>query len=198
MNDRLPTTNATSLPTVSALPESWIAKIFAKFEARYGSLFLDRWRDCNMSNVMQTWAEELSGFADQPERISYALQSLADERFPPTLPEFIAACRKAPAKPSGPALAYKPTPEDEERSRQAAEQASRVVKRRASDGIDTFWATHPKTHAQLKLVFEAAAKDQRFSPCVAEMVADGICTEDGHLLKLYRDGQWYPVSRKAA
>lgn len=133
MNDRLPTLNATSQPTASALPESWIAKIFAKFEARYGSLFLDRWRDCNMANVMETWAEELAGFADQPERIAYALKSLADERFPPTLPEFIAACRRAPAKSSGPALVHRLTPEQIESNRKRiAEISAQLAKDKAA------------------------------------------------------------------
>ena len=42
------------------LPDAWISKIFSKFEARYGSLFIDRWRDCDMANVRETWAEELA------------------------------------------------------------------------------------------------------------------------------------------
>lgn len=90
------------------LPENWIKKIFTTFEGRYGTLFKDRWKGCNLDNVMQTWREELAGFADQPERIGHALKSLADEKFPPTLPEFIAACRRAPGKEAA-ALPYKPT-----------------------------------------------------------------------------------------
>lgn len=181
-------------PDLAPLPNSWIAKIFAKFEGRYGSLFIDRWKDCNMTNVMETWAEELAGFADQPDRIAYALRALADHKFPPTLPEFIAACRHAPAKDSAPALGYTPTAEDRQRTREAAEAAAKALKPKVSDGIDRHWATHPRSALQLKMIFDAAKRDQRFAPCVAEMVADGICTADGHLLKQYRDRQFFKVA----
>jgi hypothetical protein len=199
MNDRMPSTalNATYPANVSALPDSWISKIFAKFEARYGSLFIDRWKDCNMANVRETWAEELANFEDKPECIGHALKVLATSKFPPTLPEFLEACRQAPRK-EAPALRYVPTPEDEERARQAAASAAKVVKKINHDGIDTHWATHPRTVMHLKFIFDAAARDRRFAPCVAEMVRDGICTEDGHLLKFYRDGSWSPVLSRAA
>lgn len=197
MNDRMPVPNATSPPTVSALPESWISKIFAKFEARYGSLFIDRWKDCNMANVRETWAEELANYEDKPECIGHALRALATSKFPPTLPEFLEACRQAPRKEAT-ALRYVPTAEDEERARQAAASAAKAIKKFSGDGIDTHWATHPKSVMHLKFIFDAAKRDQRFKPCVAEMVANGICTEDGHLLRFYRDGQWSPLLRRAA
>jgi len=198
MNDRLPTLNAISPPIASALPDNWISKIFSKFEARYGSLFIDRWRDCDMENVRETWAEELAGFRDQPERIAYALRALGDQPFPPTLPEFIAACRRAPATQSGLALPHKPTADEIERNREMAEKVAASVKAKPSDGIDTHWATHPRGSMHLKLIFDAAKRDQRFEPCIAEMVEKGICTDDGHLLKVYRDRQWQPVQRRAA
>ena len=198
MNDRLPATQNATLPANQrALPESWIEKIFAKFEARYGSLFLDRWRGCNMENVRDTWAEELANFEDKPECIGHALRSLATSKFPPTLPEFLESCRQAPRK-EAPSLRYVPTAEDEERARQAAASAAKVIKKINADGIDTHWATHPRSVMQLKFIFEAAERDQRFRPCIAQMVEQGICTDDGHLLKAYRDGQWWPVVRRAA
>lgn len=111
------------------LPDSWVSKIFARLEGRYGSLFLDRWRGCDMENVRATWAEELGGFRDQPERIAYALKSLADQPFPPTLPEFIAACRRAPANQPL-ALPHKLTPEQiEENKRRLAEMMTTLFKR---------------------------------------------------------------------
>lgn len=198
MNDRLPATqSATSQANQRALPESWIEKIFSKFEARYGSLFLDRWRGCDMENVRATWAEELANFEDKPECIGHALRVLAASKFPPTLPEFLEACRQAPRK-EAPALRHVPTAEDEERARQAAAEAAKVIKKISGDGIDTHWATHPKSVQQLKFIFEAAQRDKRFVPCIDQMVHDGICTQDGHLLKAYRDQQWWPVVRRAA
>lgn len=170
------------------LPDSWISKIFSKFEARYGSLFIDRWRDCDMANVRETWAEELAGFKDQPDRIAYALRVLAEEKFPPTLPEFIAACRRAPAKQDHLALPHKLTGEDHDRIKATAEAAISGMKAKNRDGIDVHWATHPRSAMHLKFIFDAAKNDARFRPCIEEMVNDGICTEGGSLLKVYRDG----------
>lgn len=198
MNDRMPATqSATSRANQPALPESWIEKIFAKFEARYGSLFLDRWRGCNMANVKDTWAEELANFEDKPECIGYALKVLATSKFPPTLPEFLEACRQAPRK-EAPALRYVPTAEDEERARQAAASAAKAIKKINGDGIDEHWATHPRSVAQLRAIVEAADRDQRYKPCIEKMVEQGICTAEGRLLKTYRDGEWWPVVRRAA
>lgn len=188
MNDRLQTLNATSQPIASVLPDTWISKIFSKFEARYGSLFIDRWRDCDMANVRETWAEELAGFKDQPDRIAYALRVLAEEKFPPTLPEFIAACRRAPAKQDHLALPHKLTGEDHDRIKATAQAALGAMKAKNRDGIDVHWATHPRSTMHLKFIFDAAKNDARFRPCIEEMVNDGICTEGGSLLKVYRDG----------
>lgn len=150
-----------------------------------------------MANVKDTWAEELANFEDKPECIGHALKVLATSKFPPTLPEFLEACRQAPRK-EAPALRYVPTAEDEERARQSAASAAKAIKKIRGDGIDVHWATHPQGVTHLKFIFEAAAKDARFRPCIAEMVANGVCTEDGHLLKHYMGGQWYPIHRRVA
>lgn len=191
------TQSATSRANQPALPESWIEKIFAKFEARYGSLFLDRWRGCNMANVKDTWAEELANFEDKPECIGYALKVLATSKFPPTLPEFLEACRQAPRK-EAPALRHVPTAEDEERARQAAASAAKAIKKINGEGIDTHWGTHPTGYRHLNAIFEAAENDRRYRACVDSMISDGICTADGHLLKTYSGGQWQLVHRRAA
>jgi len=190
MNAPLTTRNATSLAKQSALPDAWIDRIFQRFEGRYGSLFIDRWRGCDMANVRETWATELAGYADRPDCIAYALKSLSTAQFPPTLPEFIEACRRAPEKESLAALPHKLTPEDHERARKAAEQAVAALKPKHDGGIDRHWATHPRSHAQLKMIFDAAQRDPRFKPCIDEMVEKGICTEGGRLLKSYRDGEF--------
>lgn len=198
MNDRLPTTqSATSQANQRALPEKWVEKIFAKFEARYGSLFLDRWRGCNMANVKDTWAEELANFEDKPECIGYALKVLATSKFPPTLPEFLEACRTAPRN-EVPALRHVPTADDHERASIAAEKAAKAIKKISGDGIDVHWATHPLSAMQLKFIFEAAKRDPLFQPCIDQMVQQGICTAEGQLLKTYRNGGWYPTMRRVA
>ena len=103
------------------LPENWIDRIFMKMQGRYGSLFIDRWKGCDMANVKTTWADELGGFKDRPEAIGYALQTLADNQFPPTLPEFLAACRRAPKK-EVPMLGHKFSEEELQRNRERIAQ----------------------------------------------------------------------------
>lgn len=170
------------------LPDAWISKIFAKLEGRYGSLFLDRWRGCDMANVRETWAEELAGFADQPERIGYALKALADQQFPPTLPEFVAACRRAPATEKQPALSFRPDPE---RAKEAANRLMQQLTGKADDYDPLLWAKRPKSQTALNMLIDGATKSVALREIVADLKAAGICSEAGKLLKRYKgQGQW--------
>jgi hypothetical protein len=63
----------------------------------YGTLFFDKWRDVAPEMLKAAWAEELAGFADRPDAIKYALDLMLESKFPPSLPEFLADCRRAPA-----------------------------------------------------------------------------------------------------
>lgn len=75
----------------SALPDSWIERLFQKFEDRYGSLWADRYGNFPRERVMNSWAEDLAGFAGEELRKGlYACKTL---KFPPTLPEFLTLCR---------------------------------------------------------------------------------------------------------
>ena len=59
------------------------------------------------------------------------------------------------------------------------------------DGIDEHWATHPRSAAQLRMIFDAAERDPRFQRCIASMVERGVCSADGRLLKRYAgSGAW--------
>ena len=190
MNAPLPM-SATSPERLSVLPDAWIEKIFQRFEDFFGAKWAAQYGSFPRDRVKRTWAEELAGFSDKPEAIARALKNLGP--FPPTLPEFKALLRES-ARSIGektPALTHQPTPEERQRSRESAEAVSRTLKAKSSDGIDAHWATHPRGEMHLKFIFDAAKKDQRFRPCIAEMVKDGICTEDGHLLKHYRDRQFF-------
>lgn len=93
-------TKSTLPAKLSALPELWIEKIFGHMGDYYGSLFSDRWKDCNIASVKRTWAKALASFTDHPECFRLALKSMIDEcRMPPTLPEFVALCRKHYVRP---------------------------------------------------------------------------------------------------
>lgn len=192
MNAPLPN-HATSPQRPSALPEAWIDRIFDHMAGLYGSKFADLWGGVDSEKVKATWANKLAGFAENPKAIKSALDALDERPFPPTLPEFMQLCRDAARRMGGstPALPHKPT--QAERQHQA-EMAKRIGDSIGTgthrDGIDTHWATHPRCPAQLRLIFDAAANDRRFQPCIDQMIADGICTADGKLLRSYNAGTW--------
>lgn len=78
-----------------ALPLAWVEKIFRKLTLTYGRDFIARWEGQEINDVIEDWAEELSGFVNWPEAIAWALKSLPEGK-PPTVIEFRALCFKAP------------------------------------------------------------------------------------------------------
>lgn len=78
-----------------SLPQPWVEKIFQKLSLVYGRDFLGRWDGIPLEEVKADWAHELSGYQQSPSAISYALQNLPPK--PPTVLEFLAICRRAPA-----------------------------------------------------------------------------------------------------
>lgn len=78
-----------------SLPLPWVDKIFAKLALAYGRDFLARWEGLEIAEVKADWAHELGGFAGQPEAIAYAFAHLPAKA--PTVIEFRAICRQAPA-----------------------------------------------------------------------------------------------------
>ena len=117
--------SATSLESQSVLPDSWIEKLFQKFEDFYGAKWAAQYGNFPRERVKRTWAEELSGFSDTPSAIGKALDAQKSSAFPPTLPEFLALCREA-AKRIGhatvPALPHVPTAEERDHQREKAER----------------------------------------------------------------------------
>lgn len=173
------------------LPEPWIEKIFSKFEARYGSLFHDRWKGCDLANVKETWAEELAPFANRPEAIGHALKVLASAKFPPTLPEFIESCRNAP-EAYQPALPYKPTKADHERAQAMIRKAAQSMT--GADEYDPLlWAKRPKSQKAMDMVIDGSKRSTALAQIVADHVSKGVCTAAGKLLKRYK-GQGKLVS----
>lgn len=134
------------------LQGAWVDRIFDRMQGMYGSLWVDRWRsgeiveqggrefDRGLMLAKVTWAEELAGFADQPERLSQALAACRSLRLPPTLPEFLALCRQQipDAKPSLPAPALT---EAERRARSAQIRAG------AASLVNGIRVPHPKAWA---------------------------------------------------
>lgn len=79
-----------------SLPIAWIDRIFERMTLRYGRDFLGRWEGIPIADVKTDWADVLSGFFTHPSAIAWALESLPDSK-PPTVQEFRALCRAAPA-----------------------------------------------------------------------------------------------------
>jgi hypothetical protein len=102
-----------------SLQPELIDMVFTKLTLVYGRDFLGRWEGLNLSDVKNDWAHELSGFAQHPEAIAYALQNLTPGK-PPTVLEFRAIARKAPL----PEFVELPAPQaDQEKVRALIEQA---------------------------------------------------------------------------
>lgn len=87
--------NATSPANARVLPDGWVVRIFERMSAMYGSKFSDLWSGVDPASIRAVWADKLGGFAQRPEIIKAALDSCDDKPWPPTLPEFLAACREA-------------------------------------------------------------------------------------------------------
>lgn len=81
-----------------ALPLHWVDVLFQKFEAFYGAQFAQKWVGCDVSQVKQEWAEGLGRF--DGETLKAALAHCRDNnQFPPSLPEFIVACKAYRVRP---------------------------------------------------------------------------------------------------
>lgn len=78
-----------------ALPERAVERLFARFVAMFGQSAMQRmWLDAPLAEVKSAWADSLSRFT--MDELLRGIRNLEDEgrSFPPTLPEFIAACRR--------------------------------------------------------------------------------------------------------
>lgn len=81
-----------------ALPMPWVDSIFARLGVTYGRDFLGRWDGFDLQAIKDDWAEKLAGFTRHPDAIAYALQHLPVKA--PTVVEFCAIARRAPAAPA--------------------------------------------------------------------------------------------------
>lgn len=77
--------------TLPALPSAWTEKLFTRLTTMYGNKFLDMWKGLDLYAVKQAWAEDLAGFSG--EEIKRGLDWCKTQAWPPTLPEFMTACR---------------------------------------------------------------------------------------------------------
>lgn len=181
-----------------SLPSQWVDRIFLRLIGIYGAQFKAKFSvvengvDVGMENAKENWAHELRNYSDKPEAIAYALDHLPVERAPNAL-EFRDACRRCPAKDVA-ALPYRPTEEDKARNRELSHKVVEACRPKEFDGL--LWAKRPKSQAALNAVFDAKKNHRRF-PALAsvfdQLVADGIATPAGMLLKRWDGCQWVKV-----
>lgn len=77
------------------LSDDAIDRLFSALTLRYGTPFLDRWRDLDLAAVKLDWALDLACFAGNLQSIRYGLDHLPEK--PPTVMEFKRLCHSMPA-----------------------------------------------------------------------------------------------------
>jgi hypothetical protein len=96
------------------LASEWVDRIFEKLTLVYGRDFLGRWDGLDIRAVKADWAHELGRFANAPDSIRFALDSLPPSK-PPTALEFKQLCNRAPEYL--PVLLRPPQPSVEQKQR---------------------------------------------------------------------------------
>ncbi len=209
-----PSTETTS----PALPDRWIAKLFGELQGNYGKNFISMWASGVMVNgedsglliARKTWAKKLAPWVSRPEVIRAVLDNLPPAKVP-NLPDFEDRCRemaremarKAREQEStANAIGYTPTPEDIERQRAAAAALAETAKAKTAiagvDGMD--WARRPGSQIALTAITDEVKRGNRTLASVFDrLVADGVATAEGVLLKRYVRGHgcWQDCRRGA-
>lgn len=113
------------------LRKEWIARIFDRLRGVYGAQFKSKFSsiedgvDVGMLNAMTVWSEELGIYGDHSECIVWALDNLPTDHAPNAM-EFKDLCKRAPRKPTVPAIEYKVPPIDHAKVAAFTERAQQV------------------------------------------------------------------------
>lgn len=175
--------NARSPAPQYVLPANVITRLWSRLEAAYGSRWMNMWGNAELADVQELWAEKLGGFHDNLGAIGYALDCLDEHPFPPTLPEFLALCRRAP-KPQLPAL---PSPAyDHEKASAAAKEIEKIASKQKDD--DLSWARKPKSAMAFSSVLDLAKVERRFAVVVEQL------REAGHVVGNSLVNRWNGMS----
>jgi hypothetical protein len=77
----------------NAIPERWVEALFSAMAATYGARFADLWRGAKIDDVKKQWGVELARLTSA--QMKAGRETLTDLERAPTLPEFMAHCRRA-------------------------------------------------------------------------------------------------------
>lgn len=75
----------------NAIPNSWVEKLFERMAGLYGNKFLDMWGKTDLLQVKAIWAQELGKLTK--DEIARGANSLINQDWCPTLPQFIKLCK---------------------------------------------------------------------------------------------------------
>lgn len=154
------------------VPAQWVDRLFDRFTAIFGAQKVaGMWAGASMPLVKQTWAEQLGRI--DPDMVRAGLQRMVDEgtEWPPTLPEFVALCRRAPT-----VAAHQPAQLPAPVSRvAAAENLAKVQRLVGGVGVEDplFWAKRPLTAAAVRLMLVGAQHSDQLSRILHAHFADG-------------------------
>lgn len=87
------TPNASPSWPANAIPERWVEALFTAMAATYGARFADLWRGAKIDDVKRQWGVELARLTSA--QMKAGRETLTDLEKAPTLPEFMAHCRRA-------------------------------------------------------------------------------------------------------
>lgn len=73
------------------IPLTWATKIIERMHLLYGAAFMRQWDGLDKAQMVQAWAQELSGFTG--EEIAAGLNACRTRPYAPSLPEFMRLCR---------------------------------------------------------------------------------------------------------
>lgn len=170
---------------VNAIPEKWIEVLFTAMSSTYGARFADLWRGSKTEDVKRQWAVELSKLSAAQMRAGR--ETLTDLERAPTLPEFMAHCRRArvaAVASTAPQLEHTPTvtPEQAEANIRKMEAALQSLRTRKEPTAE--WAYKLILRGKTSLPFEVArcASDAITSPAGKQVVDECF---DGELKAEY-------------
>lgn len=81
-----------SSTSTTALPETWVERLFERMLLDYGKKFSDQWGGADTDTLIAHWSRELAGYSGA--ELKRGLDALATRDWPPTLPEFKKLCRR--------------------------------------------------------------------------------------------------------
>lgn len=198
-----PSTETTS----PALPDHWVAKLFGELQGNYGKKFISMWASGVMVNgedsglliARKTWAKKLAPWISRGDVIRAVLDNLPPTKVP-DLPEFEDRCREMAkemarkqreAESTANAIGYAPTPEDIERQRAAAAALAETARAKTVvAGVSSMdWARKPGSQIALDAITDEVKRGNKtLGRVFDELVAEGVATPEGVLLKRYVRG----------